>query len=212
MKKIKTIIFDLGGVLINYSIEATIEKFKQIGCMNASAFINPYKQSGVLLQLERGEIRPEDFHNAIIRDIGHAVDPHAIDDALCSFLLDIPEYKLDMLLDLRSQGYQVFMLSNTNRIMMHFMMEHRFRQQGLTVDAYFDRLFLSYRMKLVKPYPEIYRKMIEESGILPEESLFIDDSEANIETARSLGFGTYLAAQHEDFRPLFLQYEPFTKK
>ena len=54
MKKIRTIIFDLGGVLINYSIEATVRKFEQIGCMNAAEFINPYKQSGVLLQLERG--------------------------------------------------------------------------------------------------------------------------------------------------------------
>ena len=70
MKKIRTIIFDLGGVLINYSIEATVRKFEQIGCMNAAEFINPYKQSGVLLQLERGEIRPEDFHDAIIREIG----------------------------------------------------------------------------------------------------------------------------------------------
>ena len=64
----------------------------------------------------------------------------------------------------------------------------------------------------VKPYPEIYRKMIDESGILPAESLFIDDSEANIRTAASLGFNTYLAAQHEDFRDLFSQYEPFTEK
>ena len=187
MKKIRTIIFDLGGVLINYSIEATVRKFEQIGCMNAAEFINPYKQSGVLLQLERGEIRPEDFHDAIIREIGRPVD-------------------------LRRQGYRVFMLSNTNPIMMRFMMEHRFKQQGLTIDAYFDRLFLSYRMKLVKPYPEIYRKMIDESGILPAESLFIDDSEANIRTAASLGFNTYLAAQHEDFRNLFSQYEPFTEK
>ena len=36
MKKIRTIIFDLGGVLINYSIEATVRKFEQIGCMNAA--------------------------------------------------------------------------------------------------------------------------------------------------------------------------------
>ena len=49
-------------------------------------------------------------------------------------------------------------------------------------------------------------------AILPAESLFIDDSEANIRTAASLGFNTYLAAQHEDFRNLFSQYEPFTEK
>ena len=70
---------------------------------------------------------------------------------------------------------------------------------------------IMYEMKAVKPHPEIFRQMIADTGIRPEESLFIDDSAANIETGKALGFNTYLAAPHEDFRSLFSQYEPFTK-
>ena len=212
MKKFRTIVFDLGGVLIDYSLERSIEAFRRIGYGQIETLIDPYRQSGVLLQLEKGEVGPEALYDEISRSVGRPVDPKAIDAALCGFLLDIPDYKLDMLLDLRRRGFRLFMLSNTNTIMMTYMKNGVFRKQGLTIDAYFDRLFLSYRMKLVKPYPEIYRKMIDESGILPAESLFIDDSEANIRTAASLGFNTYLAAQHEDFRDLFSQYEPFTEK
>ena len=212
MKKFRTIVFDLGGVLIDYSLERSIEAFRRIGYGQIETLIDPYRQSGVLLQLEKGEVGPEALYDEISRSVGRPVDPKAIDAALCGFLLDIPDYKLDMLLDLRRRGFRLFMLSNTNTIMMTYMKNGVFRKQGLTIDAYFDRLFLSYRMKLVKPYPEIYRKMIDESGILPAESLFIDDSEANIRTAASLGFNTYLAAQHEDFRNLFSQYEPFTEK
>ena len=208
MKQIKTIIFDLGGVLIDYDRDLCVEAFAKLG-YDADKLVDPYKQSGVLLELEEGSAGPEALYAEVSRSVGHSVSPEAVDVALCSFLLDIPDFKLDMLLGLRKQGYQVFMLSNTNPIMFDYMERGVFRKQGLTVHDYFDRLFLSYKMGLVKPYPEIYRKMITESGIVPAETLFIDDSQANIETADGLGFNTYKAVAHEDYRPVFSQYEPF---
>ena len=91
---------------------------------------------------------------------------------------------------------------------MTYMKNGVFRKQGLTIDAYFDRLFLSYEMGLVKPGAEIFRRMIESSGIVPSQTLFIDDSQANVDTGKACGFDTYLAARNEDFRPLFDRIEP----
>ena len=208
MNRIGTIIFDLGGVLIDYSVEAAVEAFRALGFMHFDEMVDPYRQSGVLLSLEKGEAPPQALYDEISRSVGYAVDPAAIDAALCSFLLDIPDYKLDMLLALRRRGFRLFMLSNTNPIMMGHMKNGVFRKQGLAVDDYFDRLFLSYEMGMVKPGPEIFREMICRTGIDPSKSLFIDDSKDNVETGRSLGFRTYLAAEHEDFRYLFEEYEP----
>ena len=208
MKKFRTIVFDLGGVLIDYSLERSIEAFRRIGYGQIETLIDPYRQSGVLLQLEKGEVGPEALYDEISRSVGRPVDPKAIDAALCGFLLDIPDYKLDMLLDLRRRGFRLFMLSNTNTIMMTYMKNGVFRKQGLTIDAYFDRLFLSYEMGLVKPRAEIFRRMIESSGIVPSQTLFIDDSQANVDTGKACGFDTYLAARNEDFRPLFDRIEP----
>ena len=208
MNRIGTVIFDLGGVLIDYSITTAIEAFRKLGFMHFDEMIDPYRQSGVLLALEKGEVPPRALYDEILRSVGRPVDPEAIDAALCSFLLDIPDYKLDMLLALRRRGFGLFMLSNTNPIMMEHMKNGVFRKQGLTVDDYFDRLFLSFEMGMAKPDPEIFEEMIRRTGIDPSESLFIDDSRANIETARSLGFLTYRASEHEDFRPLFDGYEP----
>lgn len=70
--------------------------------------------------------------------------------------------------------------------MMTYMKNGVFRKQGLTIDAYFDRLFLSYEMGLVKPGAEIFRRMIESSGIVPSQTLFIDDSQANVDTGEGL--------------------------
>lgn len=63
-------------------------------------------------------------------------------------------------------------------------------------------------MGLVKPGAEIFRRMIESSGIVPSQTLFIDDSQANVDTGKACGFDTYLAARNEDFRPLFDRIEP----
>ena len=112
---------DLGGVLIDYSLERSIEAFRRIGYGQIETLIDPYRQSGVLLQLEKGEVGPEALYDEISRSVGRPVDPKAIDAALCGFLLDIPDYKLDMLLDLRRRGFRLFMLSNTNTIMMTYM-------------------------------------------------------------------------------------------
>ena len=211
MKKIRTIVFDLGGVLIDYDREACVKKFRELGFDNAEELIGPYSTAGCLLKLESGAIDREEFYKELMQSAPRPITVGQINEAMYSFMLDIPEYKLDMLTDLRNRGYLLFMLSNTNPILMSLIKEQRFTIQGKTIDDYFDQLFLSYEMKAVKPHPEIFRQMIADTGIRPEESLFIDDSAANIETGKALGFDTYLAAPHEDFRSLFSQYEPFTK-
>ena len=70
------------------------------------------------------------------------------------------------------------------------------------MEEYFDKVYLSYQMKALKPSPAIFQQMIADSGMKPEESLFIDDSPRNIEAAHALGFQVYLPAQNEDFAPL----------
>ena len=67
-----------------------------------------------------------------------------------------------------------------------------FSQDGHRVEDYFERVFLSYKMHLVKPSAEIFRQVISETGITAEETLFIDDSPANCQTACQLGIHTLL--------------------
>ena len=185
MTPIRNIVFDLGGVLIDYDLQRSIDAFRALGFMQIDQYINPYRQSGVFLQLEEGKVEPRAVYDLVDREVGHHVDERKIDAAWCSFLIDIPDYKLDMLLDLRRKGYRVFMLSNTNTIMFEWMKKNVFTKQGLTVDAYFDRLFLSYEMKLAKPGEAIFRTMLADGDMRPGETLLIDDGEANVEAARA---------------------------
>ena len=60
-------------------------------------------------------------------------------------------------------------------------------------------MYLSYELHELKPSEAIFRKMIAASGMRPEETLFIDDGQKNVDAARELGFSVYMPAPGEDF-------------
>mgnify|MGYP000164048774 CR=1 FL=1 len=66
--------------------------------------------------------------------------------------------------------------------------------------TFFEHIYLSYELKMAKPDADIFQKVLDETGILPNETLFIDDSEANCRTAEALGISTYTPKAHEDWR------------
>ncbi len=202
MEGIKNIIFDLGGVLVDLDREACIAEFRKLGYPQADDMLNTYRQKGIFKELEMGTVTPQELYNYISVDAGHYIEPEKINQALYAFLIGLPVYKLEMLLELK-KSYNIFMLSNTNAIMMPYMEKTLFSQQGLKITDYFHRLFLSYEMGMLKPDREIFEAILAQADIKAEESLFIDDSAINVESALSMGFRTYLPAPREDFRHIF---------
>jgi len=196
---IKNIFFDLGGVLINLDKEGCLNEFQRLGVKKIEEHIGHSFKSGLFLQLEEGTITPEGFRNEIRQMTHKQVADHEIDYAWNSFLLDIPLSKLELLLKLRKH-YRVFMLSNTNKIHFDHMTSFHFNAKtGFSIDDYFEKCYLSYKLHLSKPDKAIFEAVISDSGVLAKESLFLDDNQQNIETAQSLGFQTYLVAENEDF-------------
>lgn len=203
MHNIKTIIFDLGGVLVDLDPNVSILGFKELGLLNAHEYLNAYLQKGIFLEMEEGKLREEEFYDKFRElSVNKNITNEQIAEAWCRQLLSLSEYKLDLLLELRKK-YKVFLLSNTNRVVAAYYSQHFFTKQGLTIDDYFDQLYVSYKIGCVKPYRGIFEYLIADSGINPQEALFLDDSEKNIITAKELGFQTYLVRPQEDFRHLF---------
>lgn len=188
---ITTLIFDFGGVLINLDREACVRRYEELGIHNANDLLNNYVQSGIFLQLEQGLISPATFHNELRKVSGTAISDEDIDEALGRFLLDIPAEKLEMLLQLR-RHYRVLMLSNTNAIHFPVCVNTHFHYNGHRIEDFFDRCYLSYEMKMSKPNADIFEELLRQEGLKAEECFFLDDGPANIETAKKLGFQTYL--------------------
>ena len=70
------------------------------------------------------------------------------------------------------------------------------------IDYYFDHLYLSYECRLMKPSPAIFEMMLQGQQATPDETLFIDDSPHNCETAQSLGIHTLCPHNNEDWTPM----------
>ncbi|MDR2057313.1 MAG: HAD family phosphatase [Dysgonamonadaceae bacterium] len=202
LQGIKNIVFDLGGVIITLEREESVRRFIEAGLKNAEELLDPYHQKGFFLELEEGKLSQEDFYEAVRNEVGEYVADETIDYCWLGFLKEIPEYKLKMLEDLKKQGYNLYLLSNTNPVIMSWAFTPAFSKQGKSLDAFFDKLYLSYQIGYTKPDREIYDFMLKDSGIIPSETLFIDDGIANIETGKAFGMKTYLARNGEDFRPL----------
>ena len=201
-KGIKNLLIDLGGVLVNLDRQRCIHRFQELGLPNVEELLDIQNLNGLLMQQEKGLITPSEFRNGVRDMIGKAVSDQQIDDAWNSFLVDIPTYKLDLLLKLREK-YVVYLLSNTNPIHWEWTCEHSFPYRTFKVEDYFEKTYLSFEMKLAKPDPEIFKAVIEDAGIEPKETLFIDDSEANCKAAHNLGISTYTAKAGEDWSHLF---------
>ena len=200
--KIKNVVFDLGGVLINLDFDNCLNAFRKAGFRDIEKQACQFRGIGFFSQFELGEISPEEFRKAIRKEVSEALSDHEIDDMWNLMLLDIPREKLDLLLKLR-EHYMVYLLSNTNRIHWDYACEQMFCYRGFRVNDFFEDIFLSFEMHKAKPEKDIYEQMMKEANILPEETFFIDDSAINCQAAISLGIQSYHYHIGEDLSSLF---------
>lgn len=187
---IKNIIFDFGCVLVDLDKQRCVEAFKSIGAESISAYVDECRQEDLFHDLETGKTGIGEFCNEVRRKApACTADNETICKAWNSLLTGIPGRRLEKLLSLKER-YRIFVLSNTNPIHWHKAATCYFPMRGMTVDDYFEKIFLSYSMHMVKPDLRIFSRTLDEAGIKAEETLFIDDSEANCRAAERLGIRT----------------------
>lgn len=206
---IKVLIFDLGGVLIDLDMHQCFENIKALG-IDLDAMSKPsvnegvgsticegITASGAMHMYQVGKISTADFMNTALQLSNPGTTYQQVVDAWNSCLLDIPEYKLDFIKELRAKGYKTYMLSNTNDAHWRFIEDCKFQKP---VSEYFEHCFLSQELQLAKPDPEIYRVVLREIGCKPEECLFLDDSEPNCASAETLGINCINIPVRTDYR------------
>ena len=199
---IKNVVFDLGGVLVGLDLAKCRAAFDAIGLQAIGALIDPCHPAAMMERMEQGELSFHETCEEMRRMTGNrTVTDEQIAAAISAFLTGISVEKLRSIEALRRRGIRTYVLSNNNPAAMETV-RRMFTADGRTMEDYFDGIYLSYRMRLLKPHADIFIKMLEDSEMSAEETLFIDDSARNIETARQLGFAVHRAVPNEDFRPL----------
>ncbi len=199
MEQIKSIVFDFGGVIVNLSRETAVRKFVEIGVANADELLDAYHQTGLFLEVEDGRLTAEEFRVKLSEQAGRELTYEQVREGWKGFMVDIPSYRLDYLLELRKK-YKLYLLSNTNPYVMGWARSEEFTPAGKPLDDYFDRIYASYELKQVKPARGIFEYMIHDAGLIPQETLFVDDGPANIKMAQELGMQTLQAINGVDWR------------
>ena len=276
---VKNLIFDMGGVVFDLGYEQAVRRFEEIGVRDARAQLDPCIQSGIFGDLEGGRISCEEFRQGLSAHVGRDLTAEECAYAWKGYILDLPQRNLDKLLELRSRGYRLFLLSNTNPFITQWAHSPQFSlaatpaglaalaavspaaasssdgladvspaasssdalaavspaaltavspaassSDGLTevspaalavvspaasssngllpgwpMDHYFEKLYFSCDLKMMKPDPAIFRHVLDAEGLDPAETLFIDDSPRNTEAATLLGIRTMCPRNNADW-------------
>lgn len=146
LQGIENIVFDLGGVMIDLDRARCVEEFHKIGFTEIDDLIDSYHPKGFLGRLERGDVTNDDFYDYVRRSAGRDIADDEIRRAFTSFLAGIPRYKLQMVRTQRERGFRTYALSNINDVVFPFVRDVLFTQEGLQLDDYFEKAYLSYEM------------------------------------------------------------------
>ena len=190
---IKNLVFDLGNVLIEWNSEKILTFFEPEK-ERRQLLRQVIFESGVWHQTDKGELSLKEACDeglAQLEDSYHS----AVQNIFYNWY-EVVEVYTGLQEQIRlwaEQGYRIYILSTTCEIF------YRIEKAGLLpVFPLLSGYILSSEVGVVKPEPEIYQKLLKKYGIDPTESIFIDDIQANLDTAAELGFETILAKRESD--------------
>lgn len=177
---ITTIIFDFGDIFINLNKEKSRNAFAELGLTEMN--------DEILLQndlFEKGGISENEFLKSIQKHTSNA-SISKIKAAWNAIIGDFPLERLEFL-QLLSQKYKLFLLTNTDQTHIQFFEEKVGISFYSAFYQCFEKVYFSYEMRMRKPDPAIYSILISNHNLSPKNTLFVDDKLENTEAAKELG-------------------------
>jgi putative hydrolase of the HAD superfamily len=187
--EIKTIIFDLGGVILDLSVDHTLQSFSELSGLDKARVKELFQKSPGFEAYEKGLIGDEEFRDVVRTTFSVQATDAQLDESWNAMLRSIPQKKLDLLLRLKNE-FTVFLLSNTNNIHLSYVNGSMLPVGEKSLDRYFHRSYYSHLMKMRKPDAEIFEQVVKDNNLNPAHTLFLDDNADNVAGAKSVGIQT----------------------
>ncbi len=189
---------DLGGVLLNIDYQKTIRALEQCSQMSVRNLYAQDFQDPLFDNFECGHCNSEVFIEGLAEKLRYKGPRENLVEAWNAMLLDMPEERLELLVELNA-SYRVFLLSNTNALHRSAFDAMLYLQNGVKrLSDYFETLYYSHEIGLRKPNPEVFKYVLQKSELLPEETLFVDDSLTHCKAAGSIGISAHWLSPHQD--------------
>lgn len=190
---IKNIIFDIGEVLVDFTYR---QHFANLGY--EEAMIERLAKGTIFHpswgQLDLGILPVADIIQLFIKD-----DPDIANDiqkSMMNFsdLVKLRDFTIPWMKELKENGYRIFFLSN------YFDKLIKECPEALTFRDYMDGGIFSCHVHKVKPDPDIYLTLLSKYDLKPEESVFFDDREVNVNAANALGIHGIVFSSYKQAR------------
>jgi len=176
---IQTVISDLGNVLLHFDHMQSCRELAKSCPLSPEQIYDSMFESGLVREYELGRISSAEFARMSMERL----NVHLEMDLIREIWSDIfyPVSGMEALMTSLKGTYRLVLLSNTNE--WHF--EHCHKK--FPVVRLFEHLALSYRLGCQKPDREIFERALAMANARPEETLYVDDMPAYVESARRLG-------------------------
>ncbi|MBK8920663.1 MAG: HAD family phosphatase [Saprospirales bacterium] len=188
MPTIQNIIFDFGNVLFDLDLGAVDRSLERLWGDRYPSVRDRLLNSGIFQLYETGGMTTGEFTDALRKAGQPPLSARQVTEAWNSIFTGMPAERFDVLLRLR-QRYQVFLLSNINPLHAAWIDDYMIREHGIHdfQSRYFDAVYYSHLIRLRKPDRGIYEYVLADAELTPEQSVFIDDLEANVLAAQATG-------------------------
>lgn len=188
---IKNIIFDFGNVLVEYNIKSFLIN-KGLSPDMVKRVLKATIMGPFWDEFDRGAITEEEAFEGFV-----SLDPQIGNEIHTAFdnitgMLTIREFAIPWVQELKAAGYNVYYLSNYSRKAVDECAD------SIEFIKYMDGGVLSHRELMVKPNPDIYKLLMSRYGLTPEECIFIDDTEKNVDVAIELGMNGIIFNSYEE--------------
>ena len=193
MVKVSCILFDLGGVLVNWNnswlVEDISKKFQLSKTKLSEAFENNLEDysSGKINELEFWHRIGKTVNSSELKKI-----EKSLYDEICSKRMSINYFVYGLSKKLKERGFSIGIISNTESVIFSLIEE-------MMPTEHFDYKFLSYKIGLVKPDKRLFEYVLEKLPYSKENLLYIDDCILNVHIAESLGIESIHYSSNEKF-------------
>lgn len=201
---IKNIVFDLGAVILEISLNAYVQELKRLS--PDANFDFDHNKHHFYANYEKGLITEEQFFNDMAKALHFAVEINALKQAWSKILLE-PFTEAKEFIESLDSSIRTFILSNTNhthRVQFDQIFDEHWGHQKFYDQ--FEKNYYSFDMNLIKPDPKIFMQVIDEQNLKPEETLFIDDNLANIKSAQNVGLKAWHFKGQQDWKSITHYY------